>query len=135
MKRSLIQKILNFFIPFFFHLKLRFDASIKQIRPWIDEMNSNKLPNFIQSRTGWHSWTNYWSVSLMSVVSKLVEKVTAKLGCMWISIIGKERVKVALKKRDVWLQSWWSFEWVTKAEDREGLVITIIWILQSVSRK
>lgn len=37
----------------------------------------------------------------MSVVSKLAEKVTAKLGCMWISIIGKERVKVALKKRDV----------------------------------
>lgn len=41
----------------------------------------------------------------MSVVSKLEENITAKLGCMWISIIGKEIVKVALKKRGVCLQS------------------------------
>lgn len=41
----------------------------------------------------------------MSVVSKLVENVTTELGRMWINIIGKERVKVVLKKRGVCLQS------------------------------
>lgn len=94
-----------FLYSIFFHLKLRLSALIEQIRPWIDEMNSNELPNFILLRTGWHSWTNSWSVSMMSVVSKLVENVTEKLGCIWISIIGKEKVKLALKKRGVCLQS------------------------------
>lgn len=44
MQITLIQKILNFFLPVFFHLKLKFSTFAEERRAPKDKINSNKLP-------------------------------------------------------------------------------------------